>query len=75
MAVIPQFVRGVHIGSNTVIGAGSVVTKDIPGWCVAVGKPCKVLREINEHDRKFYFKDRRIDEEDLKEEAALRNNK
>ena len=53
-------VPGVTIGENTVIGAGSVVTKDIPANVVAVGNPCKVLREINEHDRKFYFKDRKI---------------
>lgn len=52
---------GVTIGDNTVIGAGSVVTKDIPANVVAVGNPCRVLREINEHDREFYFKDKRID--------------
>lgn len=51
---------GVTIGDNTVIGAGSVVTKDIPANVVAVGNPCKVLREINDHDREYYFKDRRI---------------
>lgn len=52
---------GVTIGDNTVIGAGSVVTKDIPANVVAVGNPCRVLREINEHDREFYFKDRKIE--------------
>ena len=51
---------GVTIGDNTVIGAGSVVTKDIPSNIVAVGNPCRVLREINEHDKKYYFKDRKI---------------
>ncbi len=51
---------GVTIGNNTVIGAGSVVTKDIPANVVAVGNPCKVLREISEHDKEFYYKDRRI---------------
>lgn len=51
---------GVHIGDNTVIGAGSVVTKDIPSNVVAVGNPCKVLREIGERDRQFYYKDRKI---------------
>ena len=51
---------GVTIGDNTVIGAGSIVTKDIPANVVAVGNPCHVLREINEHDREFYFKDRKI---------------
>ena len=53
-------VPGVTIGDNTVIGAGSVVTKDIPSGVVAVGNPCRVLREINEHDKKYYFKDREI---------------
>ena len=52
---------GVTIGDNTVIGAGSVVTKNIPANVVAVGNPCRVLREISEHDREFYFKDKKID--------------
>ena len=52
---------GVTIGDNTVIGAGSVVTKDIPSNVVAVGNPCKVMREIGDHDKEFYFKDRRIE--------------
>ena len=52
---------GVTIGDNTVIGAGSVVTKDIPANVVAVGNPCRVLREISEHDREYYFKDKKID--------------
>lgn len=47
-------VPGVTIGDNTVIGAGSVVTKDIPANVVAVGNPCKVLREITEEDKKRY---------------------
>ena len=51
---------GVTIGDNTVIGAGSVVTHDIPTGVVAVGNPCRVMREIGEHDREFYFKDKRI---------------
>lgn len=55
---------GVTIGDNTVIGAGSVVTKDIPANVVAVGNPCKVIREIGERDREFYFRDRRIDYSD-----------
>ncbi|MBE6616651.1 MAG: sugar O-acetyltransferase [Ruminococcaceae bacterium] len=54
---------GVTIGDNTVIGAGSVVTKDIPAGVVAVGNPCRVLREINDRDREFYFKDRKITED------------
>jgi galactoside O-acetyltransferase len=56
---------GVTIGDNTVIGAGSVVTKDIPANVVAVGNPCKVLRPINERDKEYYFKDRKIDYSDL----------
>ena len=52
---------GVTIGDNTVIGAGSVVTKDIPANVVAVGNPCRVLREINDHDKEYYFKDRKIE--------------
>ena len=54
---------GVHIGSNTVIGAGSVVTKDIPDWVIAAGNPCRVLRQITEADRKYYFRDREFDAE------------
>lgn len=54
---------GVHIGSNTVIGAGSVVTKDIPDWVVAVGNPCRVIRQITEEDKKYYYKDRELDPE------------
>lgn len=52
---------GVTIGDNTVIGAGSIVTKDIPANVVAVGNPCRVLREINEHDKEYYYKDRKIE--------------
>ena len=52
---------GVTIGDNSVIGAGSVVNKDIPANVVAVGNPCRVLRPIGERDREFYYKDRRID--------------
>ncbi len=51
---------GVTIGDNVVVGAGSVVTRDLPSNVVAVGAPCRVLREINEHDEQFYFKDRKI---------------
>lgn len=53
-------VPSVTIGDNVVIGAGSVVTKDIPSGVVAVGNPCHALREIGEHDREYYFKDRQI---------------
>ena len=54
---------GVHIGSNSVIGAGSVVTKDIPDRVIAAGNPCRVIREITDEDQNYYFRDRRIDEE------------
>jgi galactoside O-acetyltransferase len=52
---------GVTIGENSVIGAGSVVTKDIPANVVAVGNPCRVMRPINERDREFYYKNRKIE--------------
>ncbi len=58
---------GVTIGDNSVIGAGSVVTKDIPANVVAVGNPCRVLRQISEHDRTFYHDTRRIPAEFLGE--------
>lgn len=57
---------GITIGDNVVVGAGSVVTKDLPSNVVAVGNPCKVLREINERDKEYYFKDKKIDWNDLK---------
>ena len=52
---------GVTIGDNVVVGAGSIVTKDLPSNVVAVGNPCRVLREMNERDKEYYFKDRKID--------------
>ncbi len=52
---------GVTIGNNTVIGAGSVVTKDIPSGVVAVGNPCRVMREITDRDYEYYYKNRRIE--------------
>lgn len=54
---------GVTIGDNVVVGAGSVVTKDLPSNVVAVGSPCRVLREVGEHDWQFYFRDRRLNPE------------
>ena len=54
---------GVHIGSNVVIGAGSVVTKNIPDWCIAAGNPCKVIRKITDDDKKKLYRDEEIDEE------------
>lgn len=52
---------GVTIGENSIIGAGSVVTKDIPANVIAFGNPCKVYREITEEDEKYYDKDKLID--------------
>ena len=52
---------GVRIGRNSVIGAGSVVTRDIPPGVVAAGNPCRVLRPIAERDREFYAGNRRVD--------------
>lgn len=51
---------GCHIGDNTVIGAGSVVTKDIPNNVIAAGNPCKVIRTITEEDKKYYYKKREL---------------
>ena len=52
---------GVTIGSNSVIGAGSVVSKDVPEWVAAAGNPCRVIRAVTEEDRKYYYKDREFD--------------
>ena len=52
-------VPGVTIGDNVVVGAGSVVTRDLPDNVIAVGNPCKILREVNDRDREYYFKDRK----------------
>ncbi|MDE6728616.1 MAG: sugar O-acetyltransferase [Oscillospiraceae bacterium] len=62
---------GVTVGDNTVIGAGSVVTKDVPPNVVAVGNPCRVLREINERDREYYFKNRKINWSDIEGDNKL----
>ncbi len=55
---------GVTIGDNVVIGAGSVVTKDIPSNTVAVGNPCKVIREITDEDHEYWMEQLREFEED-----------
>lgn len=57
---------GVTIGDNAVIGAGSVVTRDIPGNVIAAGNPCRIIREITEEDRDFYYRDRRFDVDDYR---------
>lgn len=65
-----RYSRSFTIGENSVIGAGSVVVHDIPANSVAAGNPCKVIREINDNDKKYYYKDRPITEE-----MKLRKNK
>lgn len=57
---------GITVGDNVVIGAGSVVTKNLPSNVVAVGNPCRILRQVDERDRVYYFKDQKIDWEDLR---------
>lgn len=59
---------GVTIGDQVVVGAGSVVTKDLPSNVVAVGNPCRVIREVSELDRIYYFKNRKIDWDTLPQE-------
>jgi len=56
---------GVRIGKNSVIGAGSVVTRDIPENVVAVGTPCRVLRKIGPRDREYFFRDEKIDWQEI----------
>ena len=58
---------GVTIGDRAVIGAGSVVTGNIPANAIAAGNPCKVIRMITEADRDYYYKDRRFDTDDYRE--------
>ena len=61
---------GVKIGNNVVIGAGSVVTKDIPDWSIAAGNPCRGIRTITEEDRKYYYKKNEFDEDAWKDLTA-----
>ena len=56
---------GITIGKNTVIGAGSIVTKDIPENCVAAGNPCRVLRQVSQRDKEYFYKDEKILYEEL----------
>lgn len=58
---------GVHIGNNAVIASGSIVTKDIPDNVIAVGNPCKAIREITEEHRKYYYKNYEFDVEDYRD--------
>ncbi|MGE0076427.1 MAG: sugar O-acetyltransferase [Bacteroidales bacterium] len=52
---------GVSIGKNSVIGSGSIVTKDIPSNVIAVGNPCKVLRKLTDDDRQYYFRNLKME--------------
>lgn len=72
MVILP----GVTIGDRSVIGAGSVVTKDVPSDVIAVGNPCKVLRKIDRTDREYFKKNHKIDDEFLQdcEEFCDKNN-
>lgn len=54
---------GVTVGSNSVIAAGSVVTKDVPEWSVAAGNPAKVIRKITDEDKQYFFRDKKFDDE------------
>ncbi|MGL5978384.1 MAG: sugar O-acetyltransferase [Erysipelotrichaceae bacterium] len=60
---------GVRIGNGVVIGAGSVVTKDIPDNVIAVGNPCRVLRELTESDHKRWHRKAKQYEQDKTENA------
>lgn len=55
-----KVLAGVTIGDNTIIGTGSIVTKDIPSNVIAVGNPCKVIREITDKDKTEYSKRMRL---------------
>lgn len=61
----------VTIGDNSVIGAGSVVTKDIPPNVIATGNPCRVIREITDEDKKYYYKNMEFDDEAWKNVQAV----
>ena len=65
---------GVKIGSNTVIGGGSVASKNIGDNVVAAGNPCRVIREITEADKIFYFKNWEFDQEARNQMEKLCNN-
>jgi galactoside O-acetyltransferase len=56
-----QILPGVTIGDNSVIGAGSVVSNDIPANVVAMGIPCRIIRKIGEKDKQYFFKKRELD--------------
>ena len=59
---------GIRIGRDAVIGAGSIVTRDVPERTVAVGNPCRVLREVSDHDRRYFWREEEIDWDQLQEQ-------
>ena len=61
---------GITIGTGSVIGAGSIVTRDIPAHSLAYGNPCRAARTIGEHDREYYYKERKVPQE-LKDLAGI----
>ena len=66
---------GVTIGKNCVIGAGSVVARDIPDNSFALGNPCRVIRAIGDYDKEFFFRGDRIDWENLQEVVDKKREK
>lgn len=66
---------GVKVGNGVVIGAGSVVTKDIPDNVIAAGNPCRVIRPITDEDKQFYFKNRKFDDEAMEAVNEYGKNK
>lgn len=65
----------VKVGNGVVIGAGSVVTKDIPDNVIAAGNPCRVIRPITDEDKQYYFKKRKFDDEAMKAVNEYGKNK
>ena len=63
VSVGAKVLGNIVIGENSKIGAGSVVTRDIPDWVVAAGNPCRVIRKITDQDRRKLYKDEDIDDE------------
>ncbi len=55
---------GIIIGAGSIIASGSVVIKEVPGFVIAGGNPARIIREITEEDKRFYFKNREFDVED-----------
>ena len=65
---------GVSIGNNTIIGAGAVVTKDIPENVIAGGNPCRVIRKITQEDHEYWIQQMREFESDTNIRVSERND-